>query len=116
MNGAVPRDQAVSRRFLRYPIDVRIVVHVHRATGVTSFWGRTSELGEDGLGATLTGEIERGEAVTIEFALPLAAYPLKFRALVRYRTGLRHGLEFLTLTEEQHQSVERVCRLLANTQ
>ena len=115
MNGAVPQDEAVSRRFARHPIDVRVVVHVYRATGVTSFWGRTSELGEDGLGGTLTGEIEPGEAVTMELALPLAAHPLRFRALVRYRSGLRHGFEFLTLTQEQHETVERVCRLLTNT-
>jgi hypothetical protein len=115
MNRAVPRDEALLRRFVRHSIDVRVVVHVHRASGVISFWGRTSELGEDGIGGTLTGEIEPGEAVTMELALPLTAYPLKFRALVRYRSGLRHGFEFLALTQEQHETIERVCRLLANT-
>jgi hypothetical protein len=115
MNGAVPQHEALSRRFARHPVDARLVVHVHRATGVISFWGRTSELGEDGIGGTLTGEIEPGEAVTMELSLPLAPHPLKFRALVRYRSGLRHGFEFLTLTPEQHETVERVCRLLANT-
>lgn len=115
MNRTVPQDEALSRRYVRYPMDSRLVVHVHRAAGVISFWGRTSELGEDGIGGTLTGEVEPGEAVTMELALPLAANPLKFRALVRYRSGLRHGFEFLTLTQEQHETVERVCRLLANT-
>jgi len=113
MSGAVPQHEAVSRRYPRYPIDVRLAVQVHREAGTTSFWGRTSELGEDGIGGTLTGEIEPGEVVAMELALPLAAAPLKFRAIVRYRDGLRHGFEFLALSKEQHATVERVCRFLA---
>ena len=61
MSGAAPQQEAVSRRFPRFAIDVRITVHVYRALGTESFWGRTSELGEDGVGGTLTGEIEPGE-------------------------------------------------------
>ena len=113
MNGPIPQPEAVSRRFPRFPVDLRLTVAVCRATGTESFWGRTSELGEDGLGGTLTGEIEPGEVVAMELALPLAPYPLKFRALVRYRSGLRHGFEFLALSKEQHETLERVCRFLA---
>ena len=113
MNGAVPQHEAGARRFPRYAVDLRLTVVVCRATGTESFWGRTSELGEDGIGGTLTGEIEPGEVVAMELALPLTPYPLKFRALVRYRSGLRHGFEFLALSKEQHESVERVCRFLA---
>lgn len=113
MNGAVPQQAAVSRRYPRYPIDVRLAVQVLRSTGAISLWGRTSELGEDGIGGTLTGEIEPGEVVLMELALPLSASPLKFRAIVRYRDGLRHGFEFLALSKEQHATVEKVCRFLS---
>ncbi|HEY7099117.1 MAG TPA: PilZ domain-containing protein [Terriglobales bacterium] len=116
MNGAVPRHDAVARRFPRYRVDARLSVQVHRVNGTFSFWGRTSELGADGIGGTLTGELEPGEVVAMELALPLVTYPLKFRAIVRYRQGLRHGFEFLALSAQQHAAIEKVCEFLASGQ
>lgn len=102
-----------SRRFPRYPLDIRLVVHVFRSGATISLWGRSSELGEDGIGGTVTGELQLGEVVSMELSLPLSAYPMKLRALVRYRTGLRHGFEFLAMTPEQHEIIRRVCEMLA---
>jgi PilZ domain len=101
------------RRFPRYQIDLRVSVQVFRTTGTVSLWGRSSELGEDGIGATLTGEVEPGEVVSMELSLPASSYPMKFRALVRYRTGLRHGFEFLALNRQQRDALHRVCEMLA---
>jgi len=78
-------------------------------------WGRSNELGEDGISATLTGELEPGEVAAMELALPMSTQPLKFRALVRYRSGLRHGFEFLALSASQHEELHRVCEMLAAT-
>jgi hypothetical protein len=102
-----------ARRFPRYQADMRISVQVHRMGEVTSLWGRSNELGEDGVGGTLTGELEPGEVVSLEVSLPLAAYPLKLRALVRYRQGLRHGFEFLAVNSQQRDVLRRVCEMLA---
>jgi hypothetical protein len=77
-----------------------------------SFWGRTSELGLDGVGATLTGELNVGEVASVELSLPMVAYPVKIRALVRYRDGLRHGFEFLTMNKDQRNALRRVCDVL----
>ena len=63
-------DSRASRRFPRHKLDVRVSVSVFRAGENLSFWGRSSELGEDGIGATLTGELEPGEVV--EEAAPVA--------------------------------------------
>jgi hypothetical protein len=89
-----------------------MVVQVFRSGTTTSMWGRSSELGLDGIGGTITGELNLGEVVSMELALPLAAYPMKLRAVVRYRMGLRHGFEFLTLSPEQHAILGRVCEML----
>jgi hypothetical protein len=35
------------------------------------------------------------------------------RAIVRYRNGLYHGFEFLTLNQEQRNIVCRACEFLA---
>ncbi len=77
-------------------------------------WGRSTELGEDGIGATLTGEIEPGEVVSMELCLPVTSLPMRVRALARYRSGLRHGFEFLALSEEQRELLHRVCTVLSS--
>jgi hypothetical protein len=117
MTDSVAKSNAESqsaRRFRRYPMDIRLSVQVFRSGETISLWGRSSELGEDGVGGTMTGELEPGEVVSMELSLPLAAYPMKLRALVRYRMGLRHGFEFLTLNAQQRDVLRRVCEMLAS--
>ena len=106
-------DSRMSRRFPRHALDVRVSVHAFRSGENVSFWGRSSELGEDGIGATLTGELEPGEVVSMELLLPAAPFPIKFRALVRYRDGLRHGFEFLALSKAQRDEIRRACETLS---
>jgi hypothetical protein len=106
-------DPALKRRFQRYSVDVRLNVSVFRTGGHISLWGRSTELSEDGVGGTLTEALEPGEVVWIELTLPLAPYPVKVRALVRYRDGLRHGFEFLARSPEQQEVLRRMCEMLA---
>lgn len=105
-------DVRVRRRFPRFPLDVRLSVQVLREGEKISMWGRSHELGLDGIGATLTAGIEPGEVVWLELSLPLASAPLRMRAIVRYRDGLRHGFEFLALSGDQRHAVGRVCEML----
>jgi hypothetical protein len=113
-NAVPPRGPShPARRFPRYPLDMKLSVHVFREGKTVSFWGRSTEFAEDGLSATLTGEAEAGEVVSMELSLPHVAFPLKLRALVRYRQGLRHGFEFLARSAEQHAAIRTVCESLA---
>jgi hypothetical protein len=112
MSGAAP-SSGTKRRFPRYPLDVRVGVNVFRDGETISLWGRSHEIAQDGLGATLTGELAPGEVVSLELNLPLCASPLKLRALVRYSDGLRHGFEFLIQHSTQRESLRKVCELLA---
>jgi hypothetical protein len=102
-----------TRRFPRFSIDVRLQVKMFQAGEFRSCWGRSTEMGQDGIGATLTGSLEPGEIVTLEIPLPLTTYPIKVRAIVRYRQGLRYGFEFLTLNDTQRDTIGRVCQYLA---
>jgi len=102
-----------TRRFPRFVIDVRLQVKMFQAGEFRSCWGRSTEMGQDGIGATLTGSLEPGEIVTLEIPLPLTPYPIKVRAIVRYRQGLRYGFEFLTLNDNQRDTIKRVCDYLA---
>ena len=105
-------DPKTLRRFPRYSLDVRVSVRVFRSDAALELWGRSIELGPDGIGITLTGQLERGEVATLEFTLPGTGTPLKLRALVRYRDGLRHGFEFLARDGAQHDMILRTCELL----
>ncbi|MFZ0805291.1 MAG: PilZ domain-containing protein [Candidatus Sulfotelmatobacter sp.] len=104
---------AMMRRFPRFTLDVRLQVKMFQNGEFCSCWGRSTEIGQDGIGATLTGSLEQGEIVTLEIPLPLTPYPIKVRAIVRYVQGLRYGFEFLTLKETQRDTVRRVCEYLA---
>jgi PilZ domain len=101
------------RRYPRFAVDTRMQVRMFQGGEFRSCWGRSTELGQDGIGATLTGELETGEIVSLEIPLPLSPYPLKVRAIVRYHQGLRYGFEFLTLDAHQRDILRRVCEFLA---
>jgi hypothetical protein len=105
---------AMMRRFPRFTLDVRLQVKMFQNGEFCTCWGRSTEIGQDGIGATLTGSLEQGEIVTLEIPLPLTPYPIKVRAIVRYVQGLRYGFEFLTLKETQRDTVRRVCEYLAS--
>jgi hypothetical protein len=102
-----------TRRFPRFALDMRLQVKMFQDGEFRTCWGRSTEMGQDGIGATLTGSLETGEIVTLEIPLPLTPYPIKVRAIVRYRQGLRYGFEFLTLNDAQRDTVHRVCQYLA---
>jgi hypothetical protein len=112
-SGKPTSKSSYTRRYPRFNIDVRMQVKMFQSGEFRSCWGRSTELGQDGIGATLTGDLESGEIVTLEIPLPLSPYPLKVRAIVRYRQGLHYGFEFLTLSESQRDTVKRVCQMLA---
>lgn len=100
------------RRYPRYSLDVRVAVKVFRPGAPIELWGRSIEMGQDGIGVTLTGQLEAGEVATLELTLPGGGKPLKLRGLVRYRDGLRHGFEFLARDTTQQELIARTCELL----
>src|SRR5258706_5568602 len=106
-------DPSGKRRFPRFPLDVRVSAKVFRADAPVELWGRSIEFGQDGIGVTLTGELQPGEVATLELMLPANPSPLKLRGLVRYRDGLRHGFEFLARDEIQREIIRRTCEVLA---
>jgi hypothetical protein len=115
VHGNAPAAKVIfTRRFPRFTIDVRLQVKMFQAGEFRTCWGRSTEMGQDGIGATLTGSLEPGEIVTLEIPLPLTPYPIKVRAIVRYRQGLRYGFEFLTLNDGQRDTIQRVCQYLAS--
>ena len=100
------------RRFPRHQLDVRMLVHVFRAGVNSTIWGRSTMLGHEGMGGTLTGDLEIGEVVGLEFSVPLCPQAVKLRAIVRYRNGFQYGFEFLAVGPMQRQAMKRACEIL----
>jgi PilZ domain len=98
-----------ARHFPRHRFDGRIQASVFRHGVTTTCWGRTSELSLDGIGATLSGELQVGEVVSLEFSIPIPPNLMKVRAVVRCCQGLRYGFEFLVVTHEQKQILHQIC-------
>src|SRR5258706_12711328 len=99
---------AHKRRYPRFAIDARMQVRMFQDGEFRTCWGRSTELGRDGICATLTGSIESGEIFLLEIRLPISPYPLKVSGIVRYRQVLRYGFEFLTQNETQDDMIRRV--------
>jgi hypothetical protein len=72
-------------------------------------------LGQEGIGGTLTGDLDIGEVVGLEFPVPLSPHPVKLRAIVRYKNGFQYGFEFLAVDSAQRQSLLRACEILPLT-
>lgn len=96
------------RAHSRYLLDLRIVVRAKE-----TLHGRTKDIAEGGLGATIPGNINVGEIVELELQLPEGQQPMKLKAEVRYRQGFQYGFKYLHATEQQKEIIRRVTRDLS---
>jgi TonB family protein len=67
--------------------------------------GRCTDISEAGVGAVVAGEMAAGQQVAVELRLPNVGVPMRARALVRYQSRLRCGLEFVGLSAEQRAMI-----------
>ncbi|HKU20093.1 MAG TPA: PilZ domain-containing protein [Terriglobales bacterium] len=91
------------RRYRRFVLDSRI--KVFRAGHPHPVFGRTLGISEAGISALLAADLEAGESVRLEFALPTTSLGLAVRAVARNRSGARYGFEFLSLSEAQRDAI-----------
>jgi hypothetical protein len=96
------------RAHSRYLLDLRIVVRAKE-----TFMGRTKDIAEGGLGATIPSDIDIGEIVELELQLPDEKETLKLKAEVRYRHGFQYGFKYIQATEQQKEMIRRTTRNLS---
>ena len=87
------------RQFPRFRVDLK--VDLYRAGETRPRRGRSSDLGEGGLGGIMVADMPVGETVTLEFSGAPLLRPVRVLAVVRNRVGFRYGFEFLALSREQ---------------
>jgi hypothetical protein len=82
------------RRAPRYPFDQRLKVKAQGDGEEVILYGRIIDLSEMGLGAVISGSLERGATVSLEFSAGPGKPTLLLTSVVRYARGFRHGFEF----------------------
>jgi hypothetical protein len=99
------------RRFPRYrtALPLRVRDHLER-----QLEGYCDIIAEGGLGVTLSETLPPGSVVLLQFALPNRPTELQVWAIVRsYVDPHQHGLEFISLNDEERLSIRLFCNELA---
>jgi len=94
------------RRFPRYNTDLPVRL---RDQQEQEFAGRCVVLGEGGLAAILSELLPLSSVVTLRLSIPAHPTALQPYAVVRNQLGLRHGFEFLSLTNSERVAVRQFC-------
>jgi TonB family protein len=89
----------------RHPINVPLDLIALRSGVPENLPGRCTDISEAGVGAVVAGELATGQQIAIELRLPNVGVPVRVRALVRYQSRLRCGLEFVGLSVEQREMI-----------
>jgi TonB family protein len=98
-------DETPQRICPRHPINVPLDLIALRSGVPENLPGRCTDISEAGVGAVVAGELATGQQVAVELRLPNVGVPVRARALVRYQSRLRCGLEFVGLTVEQREMI-----------
>ncbi len=93
------------RGFPRHPIAVPLDLIVLRSGVPETLPGRCTDITETGLGAVIAGELAAGQQVAVELRLPNVGVPVRARAIVRYQSRYRCGIEFVGLSAQQREMI-----------
>ena len=102
---AMALEKAQRRGSPRYPVNVALDVIALRSGVPENLPGRCNDLSQGGVGGMVAGELAAGQHVAVELRLPNVGVPLRARALARYQSRLRCGLEFAGLSVEQREMI-----------
>jgi hypothetical protein len=94
------------RRHPRYQSDFRVAVTHLLGNAYQKLEGHSRDLSEAGIGVLLAAELNVGEVASLNFSLSGSATAWEVRAVVRYRRGYHYGFEFLSLTNDQRESLK----------
>jgi hypothetical protein len=89
------------RRFPRYRTNFPVAVELLLEKGYKRLAGQCKDLSIAGIGALLAEELAMGEVLALTFSLPVSTVVWHVRTVVRHRRKCHHGLEFLSLSQEQ---------------
>lgn len=103
------------RRASRRPFDQRLIVKAMVQKQEVIFYGRIIDISELGLGAVISGSLNRGDAVSLEFSAGPGNPTFCLAAVIRCARGFRHGFEFAGLSDGQLDGLRACFAELATT-
>ena len=101
------------RRYQRYEIDTQLHVALLGSEQRGTLRGRSLNISEAGIAGVFVTLWDVGAPVRLEFSVPVTSNPVRVGAVVRSRSGHRYGFEFVDLTPEQREIINKTCRTLA---
>jgi len=96
----------------RHRVTIPVQVSVFEDRRYVDYTGEASDFSATGLCLVLTRQLEKGTAITMRLELPYNSQPLEMRGIVRHRSGFHHGIEFISVTTESKELLERTSRIL----
>lgn len=105
--------EKLKRRFKRYQIEVRLKISVCNKGSSAAFHGTGTNISKSGMRVFIPRELEVGDSISLEVALPYSKDPLDIRAIVRNREGFHYGVEFSKISARDQEVLSRNCGVLA---
>lgn len=99
------------RRWPRFNVEFRAKIVVARNGEEHQFSGTVSDISEGGTRLFVTGELQVGETVKVELALPYSGR-LNIAGVIRNRNRFEYGVQFSGLSSADRASIVRNCRAL----
>jgi hypothetical protein len=97
------------RRFARYFLDKRIQIMLGEGRSAKIIYGRTRDISEGGVGVVLPDSIDPETQVEIELPVDFQPTPMRLRAVVCFRRGFSHGMEWSSPDPADMASIRRIC-------
>jgi PilZ domain len=103
---------ARARRYARYEFETDLTVTILGMEGSETARGCSLNINEAGIAGLFAAEWDLGASVNLQFSVPFTSTPVRVRAIVRNRTSYQYGFEFIDLTPEHSNTINRTCRML----
>src|SRR5207249_7776687 len=98
------------RQYQRYEIDTELRVAMLGLEQCGTLRGRSLNISEAGIAGVFVTVWDVGALVCLEFSVPVTSNPVRVGAVVRSRSGYRYGFEFVDLSPEQREIINKTCR------
>jgi len=100
-----PRSERRQRRYPRYRVEFPVGLQVFSTEKRLRLDAHCRDLSMAGIGVLIAADLAMGEVIALNFALPGLPVEWNLRAVLRHRRGYHYGFEFLSLSEQQNQTL-----------